>query len=159
MKILFINLPYYGHFVPTVGLVQELIAQGCEVTYLMPFGWEKYVNESGAKFVGYANHKKLSEQIKNAYEIAEKYVSEFDLVVYEQFFFLGKHLADKYKSKFVRILQRLLPMKTYERIYFCRRCIRNFKYSGLLKVDKAIVKGIPMKTDNWLDEIIRNHRN
>ena len=25
MKILFINLPYYGHVVPTIGLVQELI--------------------------------------------------------------------------------------------------------------------------------------
>lgn len=24
MKILFINLPYYGHVVPTIGLVQEL---------------------------------------------------------------------------------------------------------------------------------------
>lgn len=28
MKILFINLPYLGHVVPTVGLVQELIRQG-----------------------------------------------------------------------------------------------------------------------------------
>lgn len=24
MRILFINLPYYGHFIPTVGLVQEI---------------------------------------------------------------------------------------------------------------------------------------
>ena len=37
MKVLFINLPYYGHVVPTIGLVQELIKSGCEVTYLMPF--------------------------------------------------------------------------------------------------------------------------
>ena len=28
MKLLFINLPYYGHVVPTIGLVQELIKQG-----------------------------------------------------------------------------------------------------------------------------------
>ena len=50
MKVLFINLPYYGHVVPTIGLVQELIAQGCEVTYLMPFGWEDIVAESKAQF-------------------------------------------------------------------------------------------------------------
>ena len=31
MKILFINLPYYGHVVPTIGLVQELTKLGCEV--------------------------------------------------------------------------------------------------------------------------------
>lgn len=43
MKILFINLPYYGHVVPTIGLVQELIKLGCEVTYLMPFDWEEKI--------------------------------------------------------------------------------------------------------------------
>lgn len=158
MKILFINLPYYGHFVPTVGLVQELIAQGCEVTYLMPFGWEKYVNESGAKFVGYANHKKLSEQIKNAYEIAEKYVSEFDLVVYEQFFFLGKHLADKYKKPVVRIFTAPVTNEKLMKEYISAGgALGIFKYKWIAKKwTKAIVKGIPMKTDNWLDEIIHN---
>ena len=56
MKILFINLPYHGHVVPTIGHVQELIKQGCEVTYLMPFDWEEKVAESGAKFYGYKKH-------------------------------------------------------------------------------------------------------
>ena len=64
MKILFINLPYYGHVVPTIGLVQELIKQGCEVTYLMPFDWRDKIADSGADFYGYQNHKQLSEQIK-----------------------------------------------------------------------------------------------
>ena len=95
MKILFINLPYYGHVVPTIGLVQELIKKGCEVTYLMPFDWEEKIKESGAKFIGYDNHKKLSEQIKNAYAIAESIVEKYDFIIYEQFFFLGKHLAEK----------------------------------------------------------------
>ena len=46
MKILFINLPYQGHVIPTIGLVQELIKKGCQVTYLLPFDWEeeKYYN-------------------------------------------------------------------------------------------------------------------
>lgn len=35
MKILFINLPYYGHVVPTIGLVQKLIKAGCQVTYAL----------------------------------------------------------------------------------------------------------------------------
>lgn len=51
MKILFINLPYYGHVVPTIGLVQELIKRGCEVTYLMPFDWEEKIAESGIYFL------------------------------------------------------------------------------------------------------------
>lgn len=61
MKILFINLPYHGHVVPTIGLVQELLKQDCEVTYLMPFGWEDKVAESDAVFAGYENHRQLSE--------------------------------------------------------------------------------------------------
>ena len=50
MKILFMNLPYYGHVVPTIGLVQELIKLGCEVTYLMPDDWEGLIARSGADF-------------------------------------------------------------------------------------------------------------
>lgn len=90
MKILFINLPYHGHVVPTIGLVQELIKQGCEVTYLMPSDWEEKVVESGAKFYGYKNHRQLSEQIKNAYATAKSIVEQFDFIIYEQFFFLRK---------------------------------------------------------------------
>ena len=73
MKILFINLPYHGHVIPTLGLVKELITQGCEVTYLMPYDWKDMICESGANFYEYQNHKQLSEQIKNAYQAAEQY--------------------------------------------------------------------------------------
>lgn len=103
MKILFINLPYYGHVLPTIGLVQELIKQGCEVTYLMPFDWEENIAESGAEFYGYENHRQLSEQIKNAYATAESIVEKFDFIIYEQFFFLGKHLAEKDNKPVARI--------------------------------------------------------
>ena len=98
MKILFINLPYYGHVVPTLGLVQELIKQDCEVAYLMPFDWHEKIAESGATFYGYKNHWQLSEQIKNAYSVADSIADQFDFIIYEQFFFLGKHLAEKYNK-------------------------------------------------------------
>ena len=103
MKILMINLPYAGHVVPTIGLVQQLIQKGCQVTYLMAEDWKDKISESGADFVGYSNHPQLSEQIKNAWSTAEKIVEEYDLVLYEQFFFLGKHLAEKYHKPVVRV--------------------------------------------------------
>lgn len=158
MKILFINLPYYGHVIPTIGLVQELIKQGCEVTYLMPFGWEEEVAESGAKFYGYENHRKLSEQIKNAYATAESIVEKYDFIIYEQFFFLGKHLAERYNKPVARIFTApVTNEKLMKEFINSKGPLSIFKYKWIARVfTKDIANGILLKTDNWLDEIIYN---
>lgn len=158
MKILFINLPYYGHVVPTIGLVQELIKQNCDVTYLMPFDWKDKIAERGANFYGYENHRQLSEQIKNAYATAESIIEQFDLIVYEQFFFLGKHLAEKYNKPVVRIFTAPVTNKKLMNNFITSKGpLSIFKYKWIAKAfTKDIAKDIPMKTDNWLDEIIYN---
>ena len=158
MKILFINLPYHGHVVPTIGLVQELIKRGCEVTYLLPFDWEEKVVESGAAFYGYKNHKQLSEQMKYAYAAAEEIIEDYDLVLYEQFFFLGKHLAEKYNKPVVRIFTAPATNKELMNAFISAKGpLSIFKIKWINRAfTKDIAKGIPMKTDNWLDEIIYN---
>ena len=158
MKILFITLPYHGHVVPTIGLVQELIKQGCEVTYLMPFEWETKVAESGAKFIGYDNHSRLSEQIKSAYATAESIVDKFDFIVYEQFFFLGKHLAEKYHKPVARIFTApVTNEKLMKEFIASKGPLSIFKHKWIARAfTKDIAKGISMKTNNWLDEIVYN---
>jgi len=160
MKILFINLPYHGHVVPTIGLVQELLKQGCEVTYMMPFDWENKVAESGATFAGYENHRQLSEQIKNAYDAAEKIINDCDMVIYEQFFFLGKHLAEKHGKPVVRIFTAPATNKKLMNEYISSGGpLGLFKWKWVAReFTKDIIKGkgITLKTDNWLDEIIEN---
>ena len=158
MKILFINLPYHGHVVPTIGLVQELIKKGCEVTYLMPFDWEDKISESGAHFYGYKNHKQLSEQMKNAYATAEKIIEQFDFVIYEQFFFLGKHLAEKYNKPVARIFTApVTNAKLMEQYITSKGPLSIFKHKWITRAfTKDIAKNITLKTDNWLDEIIYN---
>ena len=158
MKILFINLPYYGHVIPTIGLVQELIKKGCAVTYLLPFSWEEKIAESGAEFAGYDNHKQLSKQMKNAYAVAEGMIEQYDFVIYEQFFFLGKHLAEKYKRPVARIFTAPATNETLMQEYIASKGPMSvFKHKWIAKAfTKNIAKGIPMKTDNWLDEIIFN---
>ena len=103
MKILFINLPYHGHVIPTIGLTQELIQAGHQVTYLMPYDWKERIADSGADFLGYENHPKLDKQIRNAFIKAEEVIAAHDLVLYEQFFFVGKHLAEKHGKPCVRV--------------------------------------------------------
>lgn len=166
MKILFINLPYHGHVVPTIGLVQELIKLRCEVTYLMPFDWEESIKESGAKFAGYANHRQLSEQIKNAYAAAEGIVEQFDFIIYEQFFFLGKHLAEKYHKPVARIftapvtneklMKEYITSKGPLSIFKHKWIARAFTKDIVRGVSKDTSKQVSMKTDNWLDEIVYN---
>ena len=161
MKILFINLPYQGHVIPTIGIVQELIKRGCDVTYLMPFDWEEKVKESGAEFVGYDNHKKLSEQMKNAYDTAEKIIQSFDFIIYEQFFFLGKHLAEKYNKPVARIFTAPVTNKKLMQEYIATKGpLSIFKHKWIARAfTKSVAKDISMKTDNWLDEIIYNPPN
>ncbi|MGI6607487.1 MAG: macrolide family glycosyltransferase [Erysipelotrichaceae bacterium] len=157
MRILFINLPYYGHFVPTIGLVQQLIKRGVEVTYLMPFDWEERVVESGAIFYGYRNHRQLSAQIKNAYAAAECIIEKHDFIIYEQFFFLGKHLAEKYNKPVARIFTAPVTNEKLMKEFIASGPLSVFRHRWIAKAfTKDIAKGIPMKTDNWLDEIIHN---
>lgn len=158
MKILFINLPYIGHIVPTIGLVNELIEHGCDVTYMLPFGWENHLDGCGAKFYGYKNHPQLAEQIKNAIAEAQKIISNFDMVIYEQFFFLGKHLAEKYNKPAVRIYSSYATNKQLmDEIINSGGAMGIFRYKWITKAfTKDIAKGFTLKTDNWLDEIIEN---
>ena len=158
MKILFINLPYYGHVVPTIGLVQELVRRGCEVTYLMPFGWESRIAESGVIFAGYQNHRQLSEQMKNAYQAASRMADQFDLIIYEQFFFLGKHLAELFQKPAVRIFTApVTNRKLMDEFIGVRGPLSIFRHKWIARAfTKDIAGDISLKTDNWLDEIIHN---
>lgn len=160
MKILFINLPYHGHLIPTIGLVQELVKAGHQVTYLMPYDWEERIADSGADFLGYENSPKLDKQIHNAFFKAEEVIVSHDLVLYEQFFFVGKHLAEKHGKKCVRIFTALVTKKELMRAFissggpmgiFCTPLI-----GTLWTQDCVQGLGIKLKCRNWLDEIVEN---
>lgn len=158
MKILFINLPYSGHVIPTIGLVKELIKQGCDVTYMLPFDWEEMVAESGATFYGYKNHKQLAEQMKYAFAAAEEIIEQYDFVIYEQFFFLGKHLAEKYNKPVARVFTApATNKKLMDDFITAKGPLSIFKHKWIARAfTKDIAKNISLKTDNWLDEIVYN---
>ena len=160
MKILFINLPYHGHVIPTMGLVQELTKAGHQVTYLMPHDWEERIAESGAEFLGYANNPKLDKQIRNAFFKAEEVIDSHNLVLYEQFFFVGKHLAEKHGKKCVRIFTAPATNKELMRQFLSSggpMGIFRVPLIGTLWTQDCIKSlGIKLKCSNWLDEIVEN---
>lgn len=160
MKILFINLPYHGHVFPTIGLVQELIKAGHQVTYLMPYDWEDKIADSGADFLGYENSPKLDKQIRNAFFKAEEVIASHDLVLYEQFFFVGKHLAEKHGKPCVRIFTAPATNKELMRDFISSggpMGIFRLPLIGTLWTQNCVQGlGIKLKCRNWLDEIVEN---
>ena len=160
MRILFINLPYHGHVIPTIGLVQELIKVGHQVTYLMPYGWEERIADSGAEFLGYDNNPQLDKQIRNAFFKAEEVIASHDLLIYEQFFFVGKHLAEKHGKKCVRIFTAPATNKELMRAFLSSggpMGIFRLPLIGTLWTQDCVKGlGIKLKCRNWLDEIVEN---
>ena len=160
LRILFINLPYHGHVIPTIGLVQELIKAGHQVTYLMPYDWEERIADSGAEFLGYENNSQLDKQIRNAFFKAEEVIASYDLVLYEQFFFVGKHLAEKHGKKCVRIFTAPATNKELMRAFISSggpMGIFRIPLIGTLWTQDCVKGlGIKLKCRNWLDEIVEN---
>ncbi len=160
MRILFVNLPYHGHVIPTIGLVQELIKAGHQVTYLMPHDWEGELSNSGADFLGYENNPQLDKQIRNAFIKAEEVIASHDLLIYEQFFFVGKHLAEKHGKKCVRIFTAPATNKELmHRFISSGGPMGIFRFrlvARLWTMDAVKGLGIRLKCHNWLDEIVEN---
>lgn len=158
MKILFINLPFSGHIIPTLGLVQELVKRDIKVTYLLTSDWKERVSYAGAEFSEYQDSKRLSVQMRNAYCAAIKLVSDFDLVMYEQFFFLGKHIAEKFNKPVIRIFTSLASNELIMKEFInARGMFRIFRSKWICrKWTKEVTRGIELKSDCWLEEILYN---
>ena len=157
MKILLVNLPLYGHVIPTIGLVQELIKLGCEVTYMLPHSWEKRIQSSGAKFHGYDDDQKFAPQLKNAYKAADAIMADYDLLIYEGFFFMGKHLAEKHGKPAVKIFTTAAINKPIVKEFLKKGHMSIFRHKWVArKFTREVANGIPLKTDNWLDEVVEN---
>lgn len=158
MKILFINLPYYGHIIPTLGLVNELIKNNHKVTYLLSYDYIDKFPFCKADFLGYESNPKLSEQIKNAFSAADLLAPKYDLIIYEQFFFLGKHLAQRHNKPVVRVFTAPVTNERLMNEYInAGGALGIFRHKWIGRHwTKEVAKGIPLKTSCWLDEIVKN---
>ena len=160
MKILFVNLPYQGHVIPTIGLVQELLRAGHSVTYLLPRQWQSRIAQTGADFLGYDEDPKLDRQIRNAFFKAEEVIADCDLLIYEQFFFVGRHLAEKHGKPAVRIFTAPATNRALMRDFLSHGghmgIFRLPLIGRLWTADAVKGLGIRLQCANWLDEIVEN---
>lgn len=111
--VLFVNGPAFGHVYPTLGIVEELIAQGEQVVYVSSEEFREKLERIGATFVAYdnfllgddpfhTNRHFLSLVIKILssydvilpciYELAQNY--HFDYMIHDSMYGCGNVAAD-----------------------------------------------------------------
>lgn len=100
-KILMINLPFSGHVNPTLPLAEELVRRGHEVDYICSEQFREKIERTGANFIPYLSFpvnpslmqmKRLSFQA--AFDTAIALKTQYDLLIYEMFFYPGIKVAE-----------------------------------------------------------------
>jgi len=109
MKILMINLPFFGHTNPTLPLTRKLVQRGHMVVYINAEQFREVMEKTGAQFVPYKNYPdNPSEKEKKklcfmaAYQTAMSMTETFDLLIYEMFFYPGIEIAKRKQIPSVR---------------------------------------------------------
>lgn len=110
LNILFINIPYVGHIIPTLVLAEELISRGHNLTYILTEEWRDEIEAVGAKFVPYQYDKEIKNEddvnqlcYLAAYKTGLAVGRGYDLLIYEAWFFFGEILGEKLKISTIRL--------------------------------------------------------
>lgn len=110
VKILIVNVPFHGHVNPTIAITKELVDRGYKVTYLISKEFKQEIELTGAKIILYDHDEKKSMALNgkrlmsNIYETALRIGKNYDLIIYEFMFFMGKHLGDILKKPTIRLI-------------------------------------------------------
>ncbi|WP_010250909.1 macrolide family glycosyltransferase [Acetivibrio cellulolyticus] len=118
-KVLFMNMPAHGHINPTLGLVEELIGRGEEVTYLTGEEFREKIEKTGAKFKSFrfylddkdedtdTSASEVPYEVKEAVKMLERVVKtcqsvfevvfsgeeKYDYVIYDSMFIIGAEIG------------------------------------------------------------------
>lgn len=164
-KILMINLPYSGHTNPTLGLAAELVRRGHFVGYINAPSFREKIEATGAIFIPYDNYSNdlTDQQIKTrcflaAYNTGLRIGEDYDLILYELFFYLGKTLADTLEKPCIRQFS-MFAWNEHVVNTFIRKSPMWYVL-GLKAVRKLITRnsshGIKIKFDEMISEINHN---
>ncbi len=167
LKVLMINLPFSGHTNPTLGLAKELVEQGCEVTYIQAPEWKDRVLITGAQFVVYDDYpdtlSPTQKEIKSwraAYNTALRIGSDYDCIVYEILFCVGKSLADRLRKPSVRLFSTFALNQTVLDMFAKTGGLYMtsiFRFRLLYQVlSRVICKNFKLRTNDIIDEIVFN---
>lgn len=165
-KILMLNLPYSGHVNPTLGLARELVKRKYDLAYINAPKWGETIKNTGAKFIPYANYptKEMSVERESflcyraAYDTALSLKGEYDLLIYENWFFLGNVLSSHMKIPAIKIFSNPAINMNYIRSEILGKSPLWFhmRYRLIRKViSKMSAKGIPYQHEDMFAEMAK----
>lgn len=159
MKILFISTPYTGHVNPTLNIIENLTESGHEVGYILTENWREEIEKRNAKLISYPQSKKLSTMIREMYFIGLEIGMEYDVIVYDQLFFLGKDLAEKLNKPVVRLFATVaINKKIMDEFITGGGFMSKFKTAFIRKRwTKKVVRGITDSIIDWTEEVSTNY--
>ena len=98
--ILMINLPFSGHVNPTLPLAEALVNRGHRIDYICSEQFRQKVESTGAEFVPYrqfpdhpTENEKKRLSFQAAFDTALSMPGQYDLLIYEMFFYPGIQAA------------------------------------------------------------------
>lgn len=101
-NILMVNVPYAGHTNPTLPLAKALVQHGHKVCYIDAEEFRAKIESTGAEFIPYKNYpsspteqQKKTKCFRAAFDTAINLEQQFDLLMYEMFFYPGIKIAEK----------------------------------------------------------------
>lgn len=166
VNILMIGLPFTGHINPSLGLSKAFIDNGHNVSFVLTKDWKDAIDKTGAQFVPYNNFPATPTQFelrrlsfKSAYDTALSIGKNFDIVIYDVLFFVGKNLADKLNLPAIRLFSTFaLDNDILNRIVNTGGPLMGLLKSKVIRkaITEKLVGEITLKKDDLLAEIIQN---
>lgn len=161
-KILMVNLPFAGHTNPTLPLAKALVENGHTVTYINAPEWEDKIVATGAKFVPYINYPKDLSELKRrklcfkaAYETVMAIGRDYDLLIYEMFFYLGKIAAERLQMPCIRQFSQCAWNKKSVQ-YASKLWHLSCKVLGKRMVSHKAAQALDVAQVNLIDSVITN---
>lgn len=104
-KLLFFNVPYYGHVLPTLPVTQELVKRGEEVTYYTTHEFEYSVQATGANYRIYKSlltpttRSPMAHMIDESYQVIPQLLEEArketpDCIIYDRMCLWGRIISE-----------------------------------------------------------------
>ena len=152
---MFISTPYTGHVHPSLNVVESMVRAGHHVTYILTEKWRSEIESRGAKLLAYEQSAKLTPMLRDAYHLALRAGAEYDAIVYDQLFFLGRILGEKLVKPAVRLFASVAVNEKIMADF-----MQSGGFMGVFRSQtirhmwtKDVMKGIDGSIADWTNEV------